>query len=66
MVTTMRSERQTSDQRRGAIPDIRTDVGGITFVMIPPGTPGGERLVIRCDADGEVWISIKLDRAFSE
>jgi hypothetical protein len=62
----MRHERQTFDQRPGSVPDIRTDTGGITFVMVPAGTPRGERLVIRCDADGEVWISIEPDRPLSE
>jgi hypothetical protein len=58
----MRHERQTFDQRPGSVPDIRTDSGGITFVMGPPGTSTGRRLVIRCDADGEVWICIEPDR----
>jgi len=54
----MHRERQTVDQRPGSLPDIRTDHGGITFIMVPRGTPTSEPLVIRCDADGEIWISI--------
>jgi hypothetical protein len=54
------------DGEPGALPDIRTNVRGITFVMAPPGAPRGEQLVIRCDADGEVWISIHVARATAE
>jgi hypothetical protein len=49
------------DRRPGSIPDIRTDVGGLTFVMRPRGTRNDERLVIRCDDEGEVWLSIQPD-----
>lgn len=55
----MAREQQMLDRRPGSLPDIHMDVGGITFVMVPPGAPRGERLVIRCDTDGEVWISIQ-------
>jgi hypothetical protein len=61
VLTAMR-ERHTFDQRPGSVPEIRTDSGGMTFIMAPAGSPKGERLVIRCDADGEVWISIEPDR----
>lgn len=54
------------DRQPGPLPEIRTDGGGITFVMAPPGATRGEQLVIRCDADGEVWISIQPDRASTE
>jgi hypothetical protein len=47
------------DDQPGSFPEITTNSGGITFTMVPPGTPNGERLVIRCDTDGEVWISIQ-------
>lgn len=30
----------------------------LRFVMTPTGVPRDERLVIRCGADGEVWVSI--------
>jgi hypothetical protein len=52
----------TLDRQPGSLPDIRADAGSITFGMVPPGARRGERLVIRCDADGEVWISIQTDR----
>jgi hypothetical protein len=48
------------------VPAIRTDNGGITFVMVLAGIPKSDRLVIRCDADGQVWISIEPDPPFSE
>jgi hypothetical protein len=49
------------DGQPGSVPDIRTDVRGLTFVIRPLGTRSHERLVIRCDDAGEVWMSIKPD-----
>jgi hypothetical protein len=51
------------DRRPGSLPDIRTNIGGITFVMVPLGPSKGKQLVIRCDADGEIWISIQPEQA---
>jgi hypothetical protein len=34
--------------------------------MHPPGTRNDERLVIRCDDEGEVWISIQSDVSDAE
>lgn len=48
-----------ADRQPGTLPDIRADAGGIRFAMAPPGVPQGDRLVIRCDADDEVWVSIQ-------
>jgi len=56
----------TLDGQPGSLPDIRADVGGITFVMAPPGAPRGKHLLIRCDTEGEVWISIRPERASSD
>lgn len=56
----------TLDRQPGSLPDIRTNNGGITFVMTPPGSPRGDQLVIRCDADGEVWISIRVPAAVTQ
>jgi hypothetical protein len=50
----MRHERPAFDQRPGSVPAIRTDNGGITFIMVLAGIPKSDRLVIRCDADGQV------------
>ena len=58
----MRRERPMVDQRPGTLPDIRTDAGSITFTMLPAGIPGGEQLVIRCDARGDIWIAIQPER----
>lgn len=49
------------DGQRGSLPDIRADVTGIIFAMAPPGTPRGDQLTIRCDPEGELWISIQSD-----
>jgi hypothetical protein len=49
------------NDRPGAIPDIRTTGVGVTFEMHPLGTRHTTRLIIRCDDDGEVWISIRSD-----
>lgn len=57
-----RRERQpATDKRPGAIPEITMDAGSLTFVMEPTGVPRQrhERLVIRCGADGEVWVAIE-------
>ena len=51
----------TLDARPGPIPEIRARAGDVTFEMHPVGTRNGERLVIRCDDDGDVWISIQSD-----
>jgi hypothetical protein len=56
---------QSIDRQPGGLPDIRSDNGGITFVMVPPGVPHHDRLVIRCDDNGEAWASIRPGRAAS-
>jgi hypothetical protein len=53
----------TLDRQPGSLPDVRTDVDGITFIMAPPGAPRGKHLLIRCDAQGDVWISIRSEAA---
>jgi hypothetical protein len=62
----MARAQHASDERPGAVPDIRTDEQGITFVMAPTGTPRGDELVIRCDVNGEIWVAIWPDRDASE
>jgi len=51
--------RNALDGQPGSVPDIRTDVCGLTFVMRLRGTP--EKLVIRCDDAGDVWVAIVPD-----
>jgi hypothetical protein len=58
----MKRARPTIDDRPGALPDIRTSGGGVTFVMSPCGTLSSERLIIRCDDRGEIWVSIGSNR----
>lgn len=57
----MKRERHTLDRHPGVIPDIRAEGSSITFTMVPMGHSPREPLVIRCDADGEIWISIRSD-----
>ena len=54
------------DRQPGRLPDIRADDGGITFVMVPPGAPDHDELVIRCDDTGEAWASIRPGRPASD
>jgi hypothetical protein len=51
--------RHKSDHRPGAVPMIRTVEGSLTYTIVPAGARRGEELVIRCDDEGEVWISIQ-------
>ena len=57
---------RTIDRHPGSLPDIRANTGGITFVMPPRGLPKGKQLAIRCDAEGEVWISIQPKQPASD
>ena len=52
------SERQAIDQRPGSMPDIRADAGSVIFILAPAQVPHHARLLIRCDPDGELWVSI--------
>jgi hypothetical protein len=47
------------DTQPGPLPDIRANGDGVTFMMAPPGARNGDQLVIRCDAAGEVLVSIR-------
>ena len=51
--------RHKSDHRPGAVPMIRTVEGSLTYTIVPAGARRGEELVIRCDDEGEVWVSIQ-------
>ena len=54
------------DTKPGSLPHIRTNKDGITFVMTPDtgdGEPIGDQLVVRCDSQGDVWISIQPQRS---
>jgi hypothetical protein len=47
------------DQRPGSVPEIRATDRGLTFPMAPAGFPSGDLVILRCDADGEIWLSIE-------
>jgi hypothetical protein len=51
--------RKGLDRRPGALPDIKSDREGVTFVMDIGQLPDGAQLTIRCDADGNVWAAIR-------
>jgi hypothetical protein len=51
------------DGQPGRLPTIRLDAASVTYVMTPPATPRAEALVIRCDADGELWVSLEPEPA---
>ena len=46
------------DAKPGLLPEIHVGRCGVTFAMQPRGIPDGELLIIRCDANGEVWVAI--------
>jgi hypothetical protein len=49
----------TNNGRRGELPEIRTDPDAITFVMTIAARQGQTpKLVLRCERDGEIYVSI--------
>jgi hypothetical protein len=50
------------DNQPGSLPEIREHVDGLTFVMRPRGVPKTEKLVIRSDDAGDLWVSIASER----
>jgi len=44
----------------GAMPDIRTEGDSVIFYMDLVGTRPPARLVLRCDAEGNVWASVAI------
>jgi len=57
--------RRNTDLRPGAVPTIRAVEGSLTYTMVPALARRDEALVIRCDEDGDVWISIQPARGGS-
>jgi len=55
------------DTRRGKLPEIRTDHDTITFVMTVATVASNEgrtpKLVLRCERNGEIYASIRIDVA---
>ena len=60
-----RGMRRKTDLRPGAVPTIRAVEGSLTYTIVPALARRDEELVIRCDDEGEVWISIQPSRAGS-
>jgi hypothetical protein len=51
-------KRLTIDERPGPLPEIRADGDSVTFALPLDKVEEGVRLVLRCDASGNVWASI--------
>jgi hypothetical protein len=56
--------RKSLDGRPGPVPEIRADGDSVTFHLDVPGVHEIARMIIRCDADGNVWASIVSPRPF--
>jgi hypothetical protein len=54
----MNAASRALDRKPGSLPEIQTTDDGIAFVMAPFGA-NGQRLVIRCDDSGNVWMAIR-------
>ena len=52
----MNPERKATDQQPGAVPEIRADGDSVIFCLDVPSEHA--RLIIRCDPDGAVRMSI--------
>jgi hypothetical protein len=50
---------QSSDRHRGALPEIRCNEGQITYILRSPKDAAA--VIIRCDPDGELWVSLGAD-----
>jgi hypothetical protein len=53
--------RDQLDTQPGSVPEITEHVDGLTFVMRPRGMPKTEKLVIRSDDAGDIWVAIASD-----
>jgi hypothetical protein len=54
----MNPKRPTIDERPGPAPDIRVESDSVAYTFRFGGVVGEPRLLIRCDVDGNIWISI--------
>jgi hypothetical protein len=50
--------RKTLDRQPGSVPEIRADGENVTFRLEVSGMPADTRLILRCDAQGDVWAAI--------
>ena len=60
----MPRRRSTIDERPGPLPAIRSDGQSVTFDMLVKDEDS--RLVLRCDTNGSVWVSIVARQASGE
>jgi len=50
------------DSQPGSLPEIRQENDDVTYIVEPVGTPRGYKIVIRCEPNGEIWMSICTER----
>jgi hypothetical protein len=50
--------RKDLDLKPGVLPEIDAVDGSVIFTMEIAGPPPHDQLIIRCDLDGEIWLSI--------
>lgn len=62
----MSRHRDVLDSEPGSLPEISEDANGLTFVMRPRGVPKTERLVIRWDEVGNLWVAIASGRTATD
>ncbi|HZT75812.1 MAG TPA: hypothetical protein VFA27_04085 [Vicinamibacterales bacterium] len=53
--------RKELDTKPGVLPEIDAVDGNVIFTMRIAGPRPHDQLVIRCDLDGEIWLSIPTD-----
>lgn len=52
----------TADSQPGRLPDIRANTEGVTYTMTAHGVRPATAIVIRCDTNGDVWISLQRNK----
>lgn len=56
---TMSRKEEVIDRRPGTVPEIKVDGDSVSFELRVAGAAKiGARLVIRCDGNGDAWVSI--------
>jgi hypothetical protein len=53
------SSRRLLDNRPGSLPEIRPDGTSVKFLIDVTTVRNSPRLVLRCDAQGDVWAAIE-------
>ncbi|HSC26495.1 MAG TPA: hypothetical protein VLD67_04425 [Vicinamibacterales bacterium] len=57
--------RRTLDYQAGPLPEIRSEQDSVVFQFDIPGVARSERLLIRCDDEGNVWAAVASSRSGS-